>query len=76
MACSVTVKNGTLEQSEINAYIARATKKYGVEPQHIDINVCGDEVARRGEGSREAQHWLKTRSAFSQNACQAEKKRV
>ena len=44
MACSVTVKNGTLEQNEINAYIARATKKYGVEPLHIDINVCGDEV--------------------------------
>ncbi len=44
MACSGTVKKGPLEQSEINAYIARATKKYGVEPQHIDINVCGDEV--------------------------------
>ncbi|MDO4349890.1 MAG: anaerobic ribonucleoside-triphosphate reductase [Eubacteriales bacterium] len=44
MACSVTVKNGTLEQNEINAYIARATQKYGVEPLHIDINVCGDEV--------------------------------
>ena len=23
---------------------ANATKKYGVEPRHIDINVCGDEV--------------------------------
>jgi len=44
MACSVTVKNGTLDQSEINAYIARATQKYGVEPTHIDITVCGDEV--------------------------------
>ena len=44
MACSVTVTNGTLEQQEIDAYIARATKKYGVEPRHIDINVCGDEV--------------------------------
>ena len=44
MACSVTVKNGTLEQNEINAYIARATQKYGVEPLHIDINGCGDEV--------------------------------
>ena len=44
MACSVTVTNGTLEQKEIDAYIARATKKYGVEPRHIDINVCGDEV--------------------------------
>ena len=44
MACSVTVTNGTLDQKEIDAYIARATKKYGVEPRHIDINVCGDEV--------------------------------
>lgn len=44
MACTVTVKNGVLEQEEIDAYIARATQKYGVEPRHIDINVCGDEV--------------------------------
>ena len=44
MACTVTVTNGTLSQEEINAYIARATKKYGVEPLHMDIKVCGDEV--------------------------------
>ena len=44
MACTVTVSNGTLEQGEINAYIARAVKKYGAEPKHIDIKVCGDEV--------------------------------
>ena len=44
MACNVQVTNGTLEQGEIDAYIARATKKYGVEPKSIDINVCGDEV--------------------------------
>lgn len=44
MACSISVTNGTLEQREIDAYIARAKKKYGVEPLHIDINVCGDEV--------------------------------
>ena len=44
MACSVTIKNGTLDQSEINAYITRATQKYGIEPIHIDITVCGDEV--------------------------------
>lgn len=44
MACTVTVTNGTLEQNEINAYIARAKKKYGIEPRHIDIKVCGDEV--------------------------------
>lgn len=44
MACTVHVTNGTLDQNEINAYIERATQKYGMEPQHIDINVCGDEV--------------------------------
>lgn len=44
MACTVSVTNGTLEQQEIQAYIDRATKKYGMEPNHIDINVCGDEV--------------------------------
>lgn len=44
MACIVHVTNGTLEQSEINAYIARATEKFGTEPLQIDINVCGDEV--------------------------------
>ena len=44
MSCIVEVKNGTLEQEEINAYIARATEKYGAEPQKIIINVCGDEV--------------------------------
>ena len=27
MACSVTVTNGTLDQKEIDAYIARATQK-------------------------------------------------
>ncbi|MEG2314644.1 MAG: hypothetical protein RSC91_00415, partial [Clostridia bacterium] len=44
MACTVTVKNGTMEQCEIDAYVQRATKKYGVEPRHIDINLCGDEL--------------------------------
>ena len=44
MACTVTVSNGTLEQPEIQAYIDRATKKFGHEPRHIDIKVCGDEV--------------------------------
>ena len=44
MACTVRVTNGILEQSEINAYIQRATQKFGTEPLHIDINVCGDEV--------------------------------
>ena len=44
MACTVTVSNGTLEQPEIQAYIDRATKKFGHDPRHIDIKVCGDEV--------------------------------
>ena len=44
MACTVNVTNGTLDQREINAYITRATEKYGMEPKHININVCGDEV--------------------------------
>ena len=44
MACTVTVKNGVLDQTEIDAYISRATQRYGFEPQHIDITVCGDEV--------------------------------
>ena len=44
MACIVTVKNGVLDSEEINAYIARATEKYGAEPQQMDITVCGDEV--------------------------------
>ena len=50
MACSVTVTNGTLEQQEIDAYIARATKKYGVEPRHIDIN------AKRAEERDRVKH--------------------
>ena len=44
MACTVNVTNGTLPQQEINAYISRASEKYGMEPKHIDITVCGDEV--------------------------------
>ncbi len=44
MACTVTVKNGTLSHEEINAYIDRAKQKYGAEPEHIDITICGDEV--------------------------------
>ena len=44
MACTITVKNGTLENGEAEAYIARAIEKFGVEPRHIDITVQGDEV--------------------------------
>ena len=44
MACKVSVSNGTLPQQEIDAYIARATERFGVEPKTIDITVDGDEV--------------------------------
>ena len=44
MACTVNVTGGVLEQPEIDAYIARATEKYGHEPLHIDIRVDGDFV--------------------------------
>ncbi len=44
MACTVTVNGGTLEQWEIDAYIKRAVDRFGTEPNHMDIKVCGDEV--------------------------------
>ena len=44
MSCVVNVKNGSMEQQEINAYIARATEKYGSEPLQIDITIDGEEV--------------------------------
>ena len=44
MSCIVNVRNGTMDQTEINAYIERATQKYGSAPQQIDITVDGDEV--------------------------------
>lgn len=47
MACTVTVTGGVLEQQEIDAYIARATGKYGREPRHIDLKVDGEEVELR-----------------------------
>lgn len=47
MACLVNVTNGTLPQEEINAYIERATEKFGVEPNGIEITVDGDEVELR-----------------------------
>ena len=42
--CEVNIIGGTCPQQEIDAYIARATEKYGREPQKMDITVCGDEV--------------------------------
>lgn len=44
MACTVHVTNGVMQSEEIQAYITRATEKYGTEPKHIDITLCGDEV--------------------------------
>ena len=44
MACTVSVTNGTLPEQEINAYIARATEKFGAPPIAIAITLCGDEV--------------------------------
>ena len=44
MACTVNVTGGTVEQQEINAYIARAKEKFGKEPYGIDIKVDGEFV--------------------------------
>ena len=44
MACTVNVTGGTLEQQEIDAYIARAKEKFGREPFGIDIKVDGEYV--------------------------------
>ena len=44
MPCIVNVTNGVMDQTEKEAYISHATKKFGTEPQQIDITICGDEV--------------------------------
>ena len=44
MSCKVNVTGGTLPQTEIDAYVHRATEKYGHEPDAIDIAVDGDFV--------------------------------
>ena len=44
MAVNVTVKNGTLEQSEIETYLSRGREKYGDKLHKMEITVCGDEV--------------------------------
>jgi len=44
MACSVTVENGVLDQREIDAYVARAREKYGVEPKGLRIKLDGEFV--------------------------------
>ncbi len=47
MSCNVRVLNGELPEEEIAAYIDRATKKFGQEPQSMEIKVDGDEVELR-----------------------------
>ena len=44
MNCKVNVTGGELPQPEIEAYIRRATEKFGHEPDSIDIAVDGDYV--------------------------------
>jgi hypothetical protein len=44
MNCKVNVTGGELPQPEIEAYVRRATEKYGHEPDAIDIRVDGDYV--------------------------------
>lgn len=59
MACIVNVTNGPLEQQEIDAYIARATEKYGREPLKMDIAVCGDEVELHYEFEKRPFHRIR-----------------
>ena len=44
MNCKVNVTGGDLPQTEIEAYVHRATEKFGHEPDSIDIAVDGDFV--------------------------------
>lgn len=44
MACEVTVRNGVLPQQEIDAYIRRAIRKFGREPDSMEITVDGEYV--------------------------------
>ncbi len=44
MCCVVNVKNGSLSQAEINAYIDHARQKYNREPLQMDITLDGDDV--------------------------------
>lgn len=44
MPCSVTIVNGSLPQSEIDAYLKRAIEKHGREPLSMRISVDGDFV--------------------------------
>lgn len=44
IACSITVTNGKLPQTEIDAYVKRAIEKYGREPITMDISIDGEYV--------------------------------
>ena len=44
MACKVNVTNGTMDQREIDQYIARAKEKYGREPIALNIRMDGEFV--------------------------------
>lgn len=44
MDCKVNVTNGSLDHTEIEAYIKRAEKQFGKKPSSMDIRVDGDYV--------------------------------
>ena len=44
MACKVNITNGTMDQKEIDCYIARAKEKYGREPIALNIHMDGEYV--------------------------------
>lgn len=44
MACQITIVNGPLVQTEVDAYLQRAIRKYGREPLSMQIAVDGDYV--------------------------------
>lgn len=44
MCCIVNVKNGTLPQAEIDAYVDYVRRKYNREPLNMEISLDGDEV--------------------------------
>ena len=47
MACAVNVVNGTLPQTEMDAYVQRAKQKFGKEPTKIVVTIDGDDVELR-----------------------------
>ena len=53
------VKFRQLSGKEIDAYIARATEKFGREPLKMDITVCGDEVELHYEFEKKPFHRIR-----------------